>query len=413
MALTPLHGVLGLPPSDLTFDIIAEAAAKRVTEQTALDWKQKLPDGRDPAGKDEFAKDVAAMVNSGGGMIVYGVREDASTSAALELIDVGTWTDGEERRLRQFAYVLIQPPVQNIEFIPLTDGTTTVVALIVPTSSEAPHFQMRQGSFRAPRRYGALTIDMSERDIEQAYRNRFDDRKARERSLEELANDVVLGLPGEGRVWMSAAGVPVAPRPAQLGHLVRRGAQEVIEDMRINPYLARGVENSFSYIDANPRRGFRKWRSTLSVGRHLIGAVDIHDDGSVALAYADMGSPHTEAGIDVHVQSAHRFPAYAVRLVQAAASRLGIRGGHQLLLNMKGSQEDNGELYIRTFDRGFIIDREDSVPIHHFYPVSALIDGAAEEAELLQQVRSAALDILNQAGINQVHDSFLQQISGD
>lgn len=405
MPFTPIHRELGLEPSDLTFDILQDAVTAGVTEQTDLDWKESRPDSRNQSAKEEFAKDIAAMVNSGGGMIVFGVRED-ERSAASELVGVPPWTDGEERRLRQIAYALIQPPVQNITFTPMSDGSTTIVALAIPASQEVPHFQLRQGMFRAPRRYGAQTMDMSERDIEGAYRSRFDDRMARERSLEVLASDVVLGLPTDSRVWMAAAAIPTAPRPSLLGRLPHSAAEDVINGMRKNPYLAPGNENYFSATDPNLRTGFRRWRSVLSFGRNRAGAIDIHDDGSVALAYADLGARDMEAGTDVHPMNAHHFPAYAVRLVQAAAARLDVSSGYEVQLTMQGAE---APLYIRRYDRGFLVDRADSVPIHRLHPVRSLIEGVSDEQNLNRHVHSLVLDIRNQAGINFVDPTYIRE----
>lgn len=405
MPFTPIHRELGLEPSDINFAILEDAVTNGVTEQTDLDWKESLPDSRNQSAKEEFAKDIAAMVNSGGGMIVFGVRED-ERSAASELVGVPPWTDAEERRLRQIAYSLIQPPVQNITFTALAHGPITVVALNVPASQDVPHFQMRQGLFRAPRRYGAQTMDMSERDIEGAYRSRFDDRLAREKSLDALATDVVLGLPRDSRVWMTAAAIPTVPRPSLLGRLPRHTADEVIDDVRKNPYLARGNENYFSVTDPNLRTGFRRWRSVLSYGQTRAGAIDLHDDGSVALAYADLGARDMEAGTDIHPMNAHHFPAYAVRLVQAAAARLNISGGYELQLTVQGAE---APLYIRRYDHGFLIGRADSVPIHRFHPVRSLIEDTSDEQNLILQVHSLALDVLNQAGINWVDPTYLRE----
>lgn len=405
MVFTSLHRALGIPASELSFAMLNQAVENGVTEQTDLDWKLKFPDSRDPSAKAEFAKDIAAMINSGGGMILYGIRENEQ-AAASEIVGVGDWTDGEERRLRQIAYAYVQPPIQNLEFTPLKEGTTTVVALTVPSSPDTPHFQLRpnSGFFRAPRRYGAQTVDMSERDIEQAYRSRFADRQARERTLEDLSSDVTLGLPEHGGVRMTAAAIPLNPRPTQYGRLTKEAAQEIIQDLRDNPFIAAQNQNRFTSIDANARIGYRKWRSLLPSGR---GAVDIHDDGSVALTFNAARDRDFEV-YDVHVMDAHHLPAFAVRLVQVAATRLGISGSYQLHLDLESNWDP---LYIRTFENGsFLVDREDLTPIHRFRQVRALVDGQDGNDALLEYVHSLALDVLNQAGIIQVLATYIPSL---
>ncbi|GAA1874650.1 hypothetical protein GCM10009715_21800 [Paeniglutamicibacter psychrophenolicus] len=125
--------------------MLQSAIELQVTERGDLDWKERLPDRRNPKASEEFAKDVAAMVNGGGGMIVYGVAEDRVSSAAKEIVPVEEWTDATERKLRGWAYSLIQPPVHGLEFTPLEDAGdgSCVVVLSIPASLEIPHFSMK------------------------------------------------------------------------------------------------------------------------------------------------------------------------------------------------------------------------------------------------------------------------------
>lgn len=129
MAFTPLHRALGLPPSDLTYAMLQSAIEQQVTEKGDLDWKERLPDSRNPKASEEFAKDVAAMVNGGGGMIAYGVAEDRVSSAAERIVPVEDWTDTIERKLRGWAYSLIEPPVHGLEFTPWKKPAMVPVSL--------------------------------------------------------------------------------------------------------------------------------------------------------------------------------------------------------------------------------------------------------------------------------------------
>ncbi|MEV7482422.1 AlbA family DNA-binding domain-containing protein [Streptomyces halstedii] len=74
MPFTPLHRILGLAPGPLTGDLLDAAVKAGVTEHSDLDWKSELPPAKGLPQTD-FPKDVAAMANSGGGVIVYGVQE--------------------------------------------------------------------------------------------------------------------------------------------------------------------------------------------------------------------------------------------------------------------------------------------------------------------------------------------------
>ncbi|GAB3460966.1 hypothetical protein GCM10027570_46410 [Streptomonospora sediminis] len=55
----------------------------------------------------EFPKDVAAMANSGGGVIVCGVSE--SQKAATERVDIGEFDEAYERSMRSAAMTAVSP----------------------------------------------------------------------------------------------------------------------------------------------------------------------------------------------------------------------------------------------------------------------------------------------------------------
>ena len=80
---TPLHAALGLPGTDLTFAMLEDACREQVAESGQLDFKRDLPlpAGDAPAEQTRarahsLAKDLVAMANSRGGMLVFGVRDE-------------------------------------------------------------------------------------------------------------------------------------------------------------------------------------------------------------------------------------------------------------------------------------------------------------------------------------------------
>ena len=73
---TPIHRALGLEPGDLTLELIEKAIEAGLEETSDLDWKKDPYNPLKPAWFDEVAKDIAAMANSGGGWIVFGVAEE-------------------------------------------------------------------------------------------------------------------------------------------------------------------------------------------------------------------------------------------------------------------------------------------------------------------------------------------------
>lgn len=102
-----IHSELGLQLIPLTYEMIGAAVAARIREAADLDWKGALisaeevsSPGKQKALDDrrkEFAKDVAAMANTQGGLIVYGVT-DLDVAGGLHSMDqVGHIAEGPQQ----------------------------------------------------------------------------------------------------------------------------------------------------------------------------------------------------------------------------------------------------------------------------------------------------------------------------
>lgn len=407
MAFTSLHRALGLPPSPLQYSMLLRAIHEGLQERDDLDWKKELPNPQNPTAKVEFAKDVAAFVNNGGGLIVYGVAESDSAAASIE--SVSNWNESVEQRLRSWAYSLIQPPVHGLEFTPLLGSSgEQVVALSVPASPDTPHFVFQNGTIRAPRRYGSHTVDMGERDIEQAYRRRFEDRRNNDRLLKDLLEQAVLGINVTSGIWMIAAARPTRPRPSYSDRIDRADAQAILSDfISRNPFLrpnAGSIE-----VNLNPRPGYRKWRSEdLRFSTKTV--VDIYDDGSVALAIRaqDAAIEDFDPSRDVHVMDAQAVSAHICHLAQTTARRLSVMGEFEVTITM--SSPAGGPIFIRTFEPRlrFMRNREELVPIHKFFPVAGILETAGPEGEALETVRMLALDVMNQGGALDLGSAYLK-----
>src|SRR5689334_22380190 len=108
MTFTALHRAAGVGPGPLTDEVLDAAVAAATVETNDLDWKAELPPAKGLPQSD-FPKDVAAMANSGGGVIVYGVLEQQK--AATQRANVGEFDEVYERGLRSAAITAISPPV--------------------------------------------------------------------------------------------------------------------------------------------------------------------------------------------------------------------------------------------------------------------------------------------------------------
>ena len=146
MQFTALHRLLGLSPGPLTNEMIDDAVAQGIAETDDLDWKSSLPPTKG-LNETDFPKDIAAMANSGGGIIVYGITEQGKKATGR--IGTEELTEGHERSLRSVAVTAITPPVFGLDIHRLGTAGNRCVVIVVPASVDGPHLIYRGEFFGA------------------------------------------------------------------------------------------------------------------------------------------------------------------------------------------------------------------------------------------------------------------------
>ncbi|AGZ44202.1 transcriptional regulator [Actinoplanes friuliensis DSM 7358] len=353
----------------------------------------------------DFPKDVAAMANSGGGVIVYGVRE--AQRAATERVDVGDFDETYERSLRSAAITAISPPVFGLNVHRLGGEKRTVV-VEVPASVAGPHLIYRNDYFGAPVRNDSDTVWMKERQIEAMYRSRFEERRHATEALDALSSDASAGRDASKRAWLIAVAHPRIPRFRE--RMTRDAARLILseaEPLALH-YAGRGGNHPLESVDRlNPRPGLRRWVAlSLPIGDHSLWKeawVSIHHDGSVTVASAVGGRPlsHDQYLDGWQIESAAIECAIAdlMALIRTTAEatdndeydvRVQVEwtGGQPLLLV---TRDHMGHVY----DAG-------SVPLHRYAPVETAANAAGPDLDFYWQVHDLARDCVNQGGIADV-----------
>lgn len=162
---TPIHQALGLDPCPLTWEIMQKAVEQRVRETASLDWKQAAYHEANPRWQFEACKDFAAMANSGGGWIVFGVTD--KDDRADQLVGV-KWSRSVEQRLRSVAVRRILPPLLGLEFIKVDppEGSLPVVCLRVPAHGDSLRVVTpEENTFKVPYRNGPDTEFHGPREV--------------------------------------------------------------------------------------------------------------------------------------------------------------------------------------------------------------------------------------------------------
>lgn len=406
---TPIHRALGLEPTDLDWSLIEQVVEQHVREETDLDWKQVIYSSRNRKWRDEFAKDVAAMANSGGGWIVFGVADDGDDRAAC--IEGVEWSSGERQRLLTAAYNAVSPPLTGLRFHPVSDegNRRTVVLMEVPDSDERPHFARRQdGAFTAPRRNGPHTEYMSDREIERGFRDRFRSRQDREAEFEVLFEEASAIIGADEAVGLVVIARPVrAPGlPVQLD---REAAWSLLsgpidDELFAKDSLSRERQR-WEYGDI--RVCYRGWSSRDRAGSRLFKRVE--ESGALTFAYR-LGLLTTDPSYSAFYPVGDPFDCRTIDLeaamgdamarIRRAAQRSMINSPYEVRAGLVASRGE--PIRIRKYDTWIdsLGDRhEDAIPIVHFRPVAATIDPVAELSAFIGDVASIALDLLNQGGI--------------
>lgn len=77
---TPLHRWLGRENEPLSIELLDAAVNVDLEEKSDLDFKLTSPSAA-KLSQSDLAKDIAAMANSGGGMLLFGIRDSSSRAS--------------------------------------------------------------------------------------------------------------------------------------------------------------------------------------------------------------------------------------------------------------------------------------------------------------------------------------------
>jgi hypothetical protein len=89
--------------------------------------------------KTELSRDVSAMANSAGGLIIYGIREENHIAKTKSFLNGSIIT---KERIEQVLQSRIKRPISNLKIIPIRedhDLKKTIYVIIIPESEDSPH----------------------------------------------------------------------------------------------------------------------------------------------------------------------------------------------------------------------------------------------------------------------------------
>ncbi|MBY0344796.1 MAG: putative DNA binding domain-containing protein [Sphingomonadales bacterium] len=135
-------------------------------ESEVLEFKSELPAVND-RGKAEFLKDVCAMANASGGIILYGIDEVDGCASSLTTESIPD-SDQVIRRLAQISQDNIEPALR-VSFSVIDVSGYQVLAAEVPQSFSGPHRFKFNEKQRFVRRYDRHIADLTYDQLRAAF----------------------------------------------------------------------------------------------------------------------------------------------------------------------------------------------------------------------------------------------------
>lgn len=400
MLTTALHRILGLGPGPLTIEMVDEAVLQQLPEGDELEFKSELPPAKGAATTD-FPKDLAAMANANGGVIIYGVAETDKRASAR--IDTGELTETHERSLRSVAMTAVTPPLYGLSVHRLGESSAggAAVALVVPPSADGPHLIYRNDYFGAPLRVDADTKWMREAEVARMYRARFDEQRRHFDALDALYDETCSRRPRQDRAWFVGAAVPrhkkVGPPPA------REVAAKMFEraQSKSSAYLLDGSPHfgPLGEVEwSNPRPGLRRWTAVPTRPGAVTEAwANFHHDGSVSLTYS-MGGQRMSA--DTSFDDEQFFSETLESGVADFMAMLRIADESAEYDISIGVEWDSARpLLIWTKDDSNYPFSDKSIPLSTYVRVESTVVTAAATEDFQRQVYDIAQDCINQGGL--------------
>lgn len=337
-----LEAQIGAPIAPgLTADALAELVSRGVLEDEQVEFKGRLHRGAKSDGitdgpakkkaksdeREELSKDVLALANSTGGVIVVGVEEVEGQTSVLSPVPIG---DLEEIWM-QGAVVDRCRPMPSVEIfkVPTEDDPTKGFwVLSVPPSPYAPHALLAPNGpeLRYPIRRGTTTEWLTEPELADRYRNRFAGARSQVERLEEVFSDGRRSLSSEGLPWLVLSSVPSVGRVGPLDAGLYEQTDRWVADLPPSPFDNRRPQGSVRTVGVG--RVVLSYASDVP-GKALFLHAELHRDGSafVAIQLGLAGSDREPApGESTSISATEIFDRAVVALSMAAGYAVDVCG---------------------------------------------------------------------------------------
>ncbi len=243
--LAQVFGVSDRDPAALAA-AVQRLIVDRREEDLHLEFKSEYP-GKEKDAPRECCRDVVAMANGSGGVIAFGILEENERAKTVTPVSLGR----DAERLMAILRTNVEPfltcatPLN----VPLAEDGTGVLLLEVRASPRRPHAVVEDHGYLSYwRRSGKSKHQLSEAEVERAYRDRWAAHRLQSERVDAL-REIVRSRTDVPCVWVAAVPVEVDGRvvPArdssartlrelagQPHLLTPEGTKALIEDVRVS-----------------------------------------------------------------------------------------------------------------------------------------------------------------------------------
>ena len=160
----------------------------------------------------ELAKGCAAFANAAGGVLIFGV-DDGGRDVAAGWSHVAPKSNFDEQ-VQSVTASRIAPKLPRVlvRWIPNPDGSETGIGIVgVPRTSGAPHAALNGTWLTYPVRRSKITDYMSESEIADRYRNRFEMAHTDQDRAQTVSDRARPALLRANNIWLTVTFVPSLP----------------------------------------------------------------------------------------------------------------------------------------------------------------------------------------------------------
>lgn len=184
-----------LPLSEITEAHLRDLAENSVAESRTLEFKRAAV-GSNNNDKKEFLKDVTALANTAGGLLIYGIVERDSVADGVIALVIPS-IDKEILRLQNILKDAVEPRLTSVEMreVPLNDGGFALLVK-VPQSWRPPHRVVFDNSNRFYLRHSKGVFEPDTEGLRQVFNSSLDQERQLEAWRDDRLNRLKSGVRG-------------------------------------------------------------------------------------------------------------------------------------------------------------------------------------------------------------------------